>query len=212
LTLLYTLSLSLVNGVVNLIPREFGLSNDIVPCSFLPELLLPVTITSLTRPNRYNPSGSCGVDFFWMHEKHGCRGANSMKTGKLKAILSKTPFVILPLLLGALYLSTHEIGSSAVLKEAEKIYIVDRTGERWDVTQAVSLGFNPEGFQFGLGRNAFTTLDDSLLTNDTSNISKNARVIGVTDGSTAKAYTISRLLGHEISNSSIGSEPVAVSY
>ena len=135
-----------------------------------------------------------------------------MKSGKLKAFLSKIPFVILPLLLGALYLSTHEIGSSAVLKEAEKIYIVDRTGERWDVTQAVSLGFNPEGFQFGLGRNAFTTLDDSHLTNDTSNISKNARVIGVTDGSTAKAYTISRLLGHEISNSSIGSEPVAVSY
>jgi hypothetical protein len=111
-----------------------------------------------------------------------------MKTGKLKAILSKIPFMILPLLLGALYLSTHEIGSSAVLKEAEKIYIVDRTGERWDVTQAVSLGFNP------------------------GNISKNARVIGVTDGSTAKAYTISRLLGHEISNSSIGSAPVAVSY
>jgi len=47
---LYTLSLSFVNGVVSLIPREFGLSNDIAPCSFLPELLLPVTITSLTRP------------------------------------------------------------------------------------------------------------------------------------------------------------------
>jgi hypothetical protein len=135
-----------------------------------------------------------------------------MRAGRFKVLLSKTPFVILPLLLGVLYLSTHEIGSSVVLKEAEKIYIVDRTGERWDVTQAVSLGFNPERFQFGLGRNAFTTLDDSLLTDDTSNIAKNARVIGVTDGSTAKAYTISRLLGHEISNSTIGSDPVAVSY
>jgi hypothetical protein len=135
-----------------------------------------------------------------------------MKREKLKAFLSKIPFLTLPLLLGALYLSTHEVSSSAVLKEAEKIYIVDKTGERWDVTQAVSLGFNPERFQFGLGRDAFTTLDDSLLTNDTSNISKNTRVIGVSDGSTAKAYTISRLLGHEISNSSIGSEPVAVSY
>jgi hypothetical protein len=130
-----------------------------------------------------------------------------MRTGRLKALFSKTPFLILPLLLGALYLSTHESGSSAVLKD-----IVDRTGERWDVTQAVSLGFNPEDFEFGLGRNAFTTLDDSLLTNDTSNIAKNARVIGVADGSTAKAYTISRLLGHEISNSSIGKKPVAVSY
>ena len=135
-----------------------------------------------------------------------------MRTARLRSICFKIPFVILPLLLGVLYLSTHQIGSSAVLREAEKVYIVDRTGERWDVTQAVSLGFNPEGFQFGLGRNAFTTLDDSFLTNDTSNISENARVIGVTDGSTAKAYTISRLLGHEISNSSIGSESVAVSY
>jgi hypothetical protein len=50
------------------------------------------------------------------------------------------------------------------------------------------------------------------LTNDTTNIAKNTRVIGVTDGSTAKAYTISRLLGHEVSNSSIGFEAVAVSY
>lgn len=135
-----------------------------------------------------------------------------MHTGRLRALLSKTPFVILPLFLGILYFATHESGSSVVLKEAEKVYIVDRTGERWDVTQAVSLGFNPEGFQFGLGRNAFTTLDDSLLTKDTSNISKNARVIAVTDGTTAKAYTISRLFGHEISNSTIGSESVAVSY
>jgi hypothetical protein len=135
-----------------------------------------------------------------------------MKSGKLKAFVSRIPFVILPLALGALYLSTHEIGSSAVLKEAEKIYIVDRTGERWDVTQAVSFGFDPEGFEFGLGRNAFTPLDDSLLTSDTTDVSKNMRVIGVTDGSSAKAYTIGRLLGHEISNSTIGSEPVAVTY
>ncbi|MES0395949.1 MAG: hypothetical protein ABUK17_00245 [Syntrophobacteria bacterium] len=135
-----------------------------------------------------------------------------MRTGRLKTLLSSTPFVILPLLLGALYLSTHEIGASAVLKEADKIYIVDRTGERWDVTQAVSLGFNPQGFDFGLGKNAFTPLDDSLLTKNTADVPSSARVIGVADGSDAKAYTISRLLGHEISNSSIGKEPVAVSY
>ncbi len=135
-----------------------------------------------------------------------------MRTGRLKTLLSSTPFVILPLLLGALYLSTHEIGASAVLKEADKIYIVDRTGERWDVTQAVSLGFNPQGFDFGLGKNAFTPLDDSLLTKNTPDVHRRARVIGVADGSDAKAYTISRLLGHEISNSSIGKEPVAVSY
>ena len=66
-----------------------------------------------------------------MFDKHDCRGADSMKREKLKAFLSKIPFLTLPLLLGALYLSTHEVSSSAVLKEAEKIYIIDKTGERW---------------------------------------------------------------------------------
>jgi hypothetical protein len=147
-----------------------------------------------------------------MCNKNGCGGANSMKTGKLKAIVFKILFVILPLVLGAFYLSTHQTGSSAVLKEAEKVYIVDRTGERWDITQAVSLGFDPDGFDFGLGKNAFTPLDDSLLTNNTADVPGSARVIGVADGLGAKAYTISRLMGHEISNSSIGKDPVAVSF
>ena len=135
-----------------------------------------------------------------------------MKRGKIKALGSKTPFVLLPLLLGIMYVATHKFGSSAVVKEAGKTYIVDRTGERWDVTQAVSMGFDPEGFEFGLGRNAFTPLDDSFLTDDTSKVAKNTRVIGVTDGSQAQAYTIGRLLGHEVANTNLGSAPVVVSY
>ena len=135
-----------------------------------------------------------------------------MNTARVKALLSRIPIVLLPLVLVVFYFSIHETSSSAVIKEDERIYIVDRTGERWDVTQAVSLGFDPHGFDFGLGKNAFTPLDDSLLTNDTADVPGSARVIGVTDGSGAKAYTISRLSGHEISNSSIGKEPVAVSY
>lgn len=131
---------------------------------------------------------------------------------KLRALLSKISIVILPLLLILLYLATHETGSSVVLKDSERIYIVDRTGERWDVTQAVSLGFDPDGFEFGLGKDAFTPLDDSLLTKDTSDVSNSMRVIGLTDGSSAQAYTIGRLWGHEVSNSNIGSDPVAVSY
>lgn len=135
-----------------------------------------------------------------------------MRTGRLKALMSRLPIVLLPLLLVAFYFSIHETASSLVIKEDERIYIVDRTGERWDVTQAVSLGFDPDGFDFGLGKNAFTPLDDSLLTNNTADVPGSARVIGVADGSGAKAYTISRLMGHEISNSSIGKDPVAVSF
>ena len=139
-------------------------------------------------------------------------GVGSMKRGKLRALVSKIPFVLLPFALGLMYVATHEFASSAVINQDKKIYIVDRTGERWDVTQAVTLGFDPEGFKFGLGRNAFTPLDDTLLTDETSEVSKNTRVIGVTDGSRAQAYTIGRLFSHEVANSNLGSEPVAVSY
>ena len=135
-----------------------------------------------------------------------------MNTARVKALISRIPIVIPPLLLVVFYFAIHETASSVVIKEDERIYIVDRTGQRWDITQAVSLGFDPDGFDFGLGKNAFSPLDDSLLTNNTAGVPGSARVIGVTDGSGAKAYTISRLSAHEISNSSIGKEPVAVSY
>ena len=50
--------------------------------------------------------------------------------------------------------------ASSVIKEGGKIYIVDRTGERWDITQAVSIGYDPNQIEFGIGRNAFQTLDE----------------------------------------------------
>ena len=50
-----------------------------------------------------------------------------------------------------------------VYKDNGKTYIVDITGERGDVTQAKSIGFNPYHFHFGMERNAFTPLDDSDL-------------------------------------------------
>jgi hypothetical protein len=129
-----------------------------------------------------------------------------------KAIVARIPLVLLFVLFIAMYFTTAETNPGAVVKEGSKTYIVDRLGERWDVTQAESLGFDPEGFEFGLGRNAFTPLNDSLLTDDTWNVSNSTRVIGVAQGSRAQAYTISRLLSHEVSNSIIGSDPVAVSY
>jgi hypothetical protein len=43
---------------------------------------------------------------------------------------------------------------SFVTQEGDKTYIVDQTGERWDVTQAKLIGFRPERFQYGIGRNA----------------------------------------------------------
>ena len=96
--------------------------------------------------------------------------------------------------------------------EKSKIYISDRRGERWDITQAVSIGFKPEKFQFGLGRDAFEPLDDTFLKNDTSKTPSDLRIIGIAGESDAQAYSIPKLTGHEIANTTLGTEPIAAAY
>ena len=102
--------------------------------------------------------------------------------------------------------------SPPVIKEGKKVYIVDRHGEQWDVTQAKSIGFRPERFQYGIGRYAFTPLDDSLMIHETDHVYDGLRVIGVSDDKDARAYSVPKLRGHEIANSQIGSKPIAVGY
>ena len=80
-------------------------------------------------------------------------------------------------LTGFFYLMGSAPAFSGVLQDGEKTYIVDRHGERWDVTQAMSIGFEPGRFRHGIGRNAFTPLDDSSLSEDTSSARLNQRVI-----------------------------------
>ncbi len=99
-----------------------------------------------------------------------------------------------------------------VRREGNKVYIVDRTGERWEITQAVTLGFRPEGFQYGLGRHAFTPLDATFLRNPPVQVRGHLRVLGIAEAGEAQAYAIARLVGHEIANSRIGSRPIAVAY
>ena len=120
-------------------------------------------------------------------------------------------FLIITLSLVCSLLYTND---SFSIVEADKgtIYIVDRTGERWDITQAVSIGFDPEGFQFGIGRNAFTTLDDTSLSENNTDVHSSLRVLGIADSADAKAYSIPKLRGHEIANSMVGSTPIAAAY
>ena len=110
---------------------------------------------------------------------------------------------------GLLALST---ASSNVLQDGNRTYIVDQTGERWNVTQAKSIGFAPQGFQYGIGREAFTPLDGSYLREDSFFVRGDLPVIGVNNGSEAHAYSISKLSRHEIANTTIGSEAIAVGY
>ena len=102
--------------------------------------------------------------------------------------------------------------SSVVVKEGEQTYLVDRLGERWDITQAVSLGFKPKYFQYGLGRNAFVPLDDRSLADKADGVPSTLRILGVSEGEDARAYSIPTLTGHEIANSRVGSKPIAVGY
>jgi hypothetical protein len=125
-------------------------------------------------------------------------------------ILIKVLFFSLILIAGCV--EVDEAAFSNVRHEDGNIYIIDRTGDKWDVTQAVSLGFKPENFQYGIGKDTFTPLDDSSLTESSPDLPRNMRVIGIEEGEDAKAYSVGRLSRHEISNSTLGKKPVAVGY
>ena len=105
------------------------------------------------------------------------------------------------------------ISSAAyVLKKEGKIYIQDQRGELWDVTQAKTLGFKSGSFQYGVGKNAFTPLDDSYLSDGSSEKFQNPRVIGIADGKEARAYSVPKLRHHEIANTQINDKKIAVGY
>jgi hypothetical protein len=116
------------------------------------------------------------------------------------------------ILLGLILVIALSQAFSRVIEEKGKTYIVDWHGERWDVTQAVSIGFEPHRFQHGIGRDAFTPLDDSQFSRDNSGVRLNERVIGITEGEHANAYSVSKLWRHEVANSFIGDRPIAAAY
>jgi hypothetical protein len=119
-------------------------------------------------------------------------------------------FILALVLSGAIALQAGAF--SKVVHDGDSTYIVDRHGEQWDVTQAISIGFMPERFQHGIGRNAFTPLDDSSMKDDSRKAAESLRVIGISDEKKANAYSVERLWRHEVANSSIGDKPIAAAY
>lgn len=101
---------------------------------------------------------------------------------------------------------------SKVIEEKGKTYIVDWHGERWDIGQAMTIGFKPHRFQHGIGRDAFTPLDDSHFSKDNAEVKRNLRVIGIAEDDRANAYAISKLVRHEVANSFIGEKPITAAY
>ena len=101
---------------------------------------------------------------------------------------------------------------SRVIEKNGKTFIVDLHGERWDISQAVTIGFKAHRFQHGIGRNAFRPLDDSDISTDNTGVRRNERVIGISEGEHANAYSISKLWRHEVANSFVGEKPITAAY
>jgi hypothetical protein len=102
--------------------------------------------------------------------------------------------------------------AAEVVRDGDRTYLVDRTGERWNITQAVSIGFDPHKFEFGIGRHAFRPLTDGDWYPAPYKDAFNFRVIGLADGEDAHAYAVSTLSRHETANTTLSGEPVAAGY
>jgi len=102
--------------------------------------------------------------------------------------------------------------AAAVLKEGGQTYLVDRTGERWDITQAVSIGFDPDHFEFGIGRHAFNPLDDTHWQSGSTQNASGMRVIGIAGNGDTHAYSVDKLRYHETANTFLGPEAIVAGY
>ena len=120
-------------------------------------------------------------------------------------------FLFVLFVFATVVLVSQSSGTQAI-KEGGQVYIVDQTGERWDITQAVSIGFDPRYFEFGIGRNAFNPLDGSNWKNTPEDKYNQMRVIGVTGNGDAHAYSVAKLWSHETANTFLGSQPIVAGY
>ena len=89
---------------------------------------------------------------------------------------------------------------------------MDRTGERWDITQAVSIGFDPAQFEFGIGRHAFNPLDDTHWQPGSAPNASGMRIIGIAGDGDAHAYSVDKLRYHETANTYLGSAAIVAGY
>ena len=107
--------------------------------------------------------------------------------------------------------------SSHVLREGDRVFIVDRTEKRWEVTHAEKVyGFKPEEFQFGLGPNAIKPVlnPEMLCAGDAGYplADETPLVMGVDFMGYQRAYPIDVMSRYEVANEIFGAAHVAVAY
>jgi hypothetical protein len=101
--------------------------------------------------------------------------------------------------------------------DGNKIYIVDRSDKRWDVSHAVNhYGFDPEQFRHGLGPFSIKPLLDPQLISpgesDYPGPNNISIVIGTTINGESRAYPLSTVVAFEIVDEQFDSIFVAVGY
>ena len=102
--------------------------------------------------------------------------------------------------------------AATVIEQDGRVYIVDRAGELWDVTEAQERGFKPQGFEYGLGKSVIVPLGEDDLGDEHFSAASKKWVLGIALEEEAHAYSINRLSYHEVANTKIGDSAIAASY
>lgn len=112
--------------------------------------------------------------------------------------------------MGLILLATPAAGD--VIKQGSGTYLVDRTGEQWDILQAVFIGYDPRKFEFGIGRHAFRSVDENDWASKAGSSSLGMRVIGVAGNGHAHAYAVERLRYYKTANTFLGTQPILAGF
>lgn len=102
--------------------------------------------------------------------------------------------------------------AAQVERRGDRVWIVDRLGDRWEVTQAEALGFEPEKFQYGIGKDAIVPLDERAFSSAPADVRDRERVIGFGSDEEARAVSVRILARHEILNTKLKDAWVAAAY
>ena len=108
-------------------------------------------------------------------------------------------------------------GPSRIEGDTGRIFIVDKTGKRWDVTYAKNeFGFEPDEFEIGSGPFSLRPiLNPQMLSAEEEGYpAENATtlILGTRLNDMARAYSIGVMSAHEVANEVFGDAHVTVAY
>jgi hypothetical protein len=108
-------------------------------------------------------------------------------------------------------------GPSGIQGDAGRIFIVDKSGKRWDVTYAKNeFGFEPDEFEIGSGPFSLRPiLNPQMLSAEEEGYPADDAtflMLGTRLNDLARAYSIGVMSTHEVVNEVFGDTHVAVAY